>query len=117
MAKILYAEDDRDLSAMVIQWLKLEQHEVDDVESGTEALEHLEMISYDIIILDWNLPDLDGLNVCEIFRSKNGSTPIVLLTGMRGKEVKETGIKAGANKIFLKPPDLPALCAYINELC
>ena len=116
MARILYAEDDKDLSAMLIQWLKTLNHEVDDVTSGAEALEYLEYKEYDVVLLDWSLPGIDGVQVCEKFRAKNAQTPIILLTGRRERDTKEIGIKSGATRVCLKPPDLDVLKACIDDL-
>ncbi len=116
MAKILYAEDDKDLSAMIKQWLQLECHDVDEVDSGLEALERLEFNNYDLLLLDWNLEDFDGLEICQTFRATNKATPIILLTGNKATDLQESGLRAGANRVFRKPPDLDVLIASINEL-
>ena len=116
MAKILYAEDDNDLASLIIHFLTTQSHVVERVVSGLDALEHLEFENYDIAILDNKLSDMDGIKVCETFRSKNGTTPIVLLTGSNDPGISEHGIKAGANKVFFKPAELVTIAACIKEL-
>ena len=116
MAKILYVEDDSDLSGLLVRWLSTKKHTAQLVTSGLEALECLEFEQYDLVLLDCNLPDVDGLEICKQFRSNNGITPIILLTGSSGSEIAESGMKAGANVVLHKPPDLAKLSASINSL-
>ena len=116
MAKILYAEDDSDISELIILWLEKRSHVVQLVESGLEALECLEFDSYDLVLLDQNLPDCDGLRICRTFREKNKRTPVIMLTGGRGASSHEDGIAAGANEVLFKPPDLAMLAARMDAL-
>jgi DNA-binding response OmpR family regulator len=116
MAKTLYAEDDLDLAAFFIDWLRKQNHEVVFVQSGLEALEHLEFAQYDIAILDYNLPDMDGFQVCQSLRAKGFKTPIILLTGRSETSVKTMGLQSGANMVLTKPPDFDALQSDIERL-
>jgi DNA-binding response OmpR family regulator len=116
MATILYAEDDDDLSALIVRWLESKSHKVQLVKSGVEALEFLEFERYDLILLDWNLPDGNGISICETLRSQNITTPVIMLTGSSESAAKQSGIKAGANQVFYKPPDLKELGASIDSL-
>ena len=113
MAKILYVEDDTDLSGLMVRWLQIRQHTVQLVATGYDALEYLEFDKYDLIILDNGLPDLDGLSVCRTFRKKNRVTPIIMLTGRPDANLIEDSLKAGANQVLAKPPNMKELAESI----
>jgi len=116
MSRILYAEDDEDLSDLTVQWLTQCSHMVDKVESGLAALEFLELNEYDLILLDCNLLHMNGLEVCKLYRSRKGLTPIILMTGSQDKDILKKGVLAGANTVLVKPPDLDALELFIQKL-
>jgi DNA-binding response OmpR family regulator len=67
MAKILIVEDDKEARQSLIEWLNLEKHLVEAVESGADAIQLLTNFSYELIILDWGLPDMSGPTVLSIF--------------------------------------------------
>jgi two-component system response regulator QseB len=72
MAKILLVEDDADLVFTVSEFLKSEQHSVEFFTDGKEGLDRLLCCNYDLIILDWSLPGLSGMNILQEFRSRGG---------------------------------------------
>lgn len=116
MAKILYIEDDRDLSSLLMLWLTRRKHTVLLAQTGLDAMELLEFDRFDLILMDWSLPDMKGTDICENYRKQNGKTPIIMLTGSAGPEIIDIATAAGANLVLLKPPDLPALGAAIESL-
>jgi DNA-binding response OmpR family regulator len=116
MAKILLVEDDTDLSGRVQEWLSFEQHAVEAVFDGLEAGQRLRIYSYEVVILDWDLPKCTGIEVCKEFRSRGGSTPILMLTGKGSINEKETGLDAGADDYLTKPFHLKELSARIRAL-
>ena len=81
MAKILIVDDDEDLSACMRIVAALYKHVVEMVSSGLEALERLNYEGFDVILLDWHLPDMDGIEVCKEFRATGNKTRIIMLTG------------------------------------
>src|SRR5207237_8735076 len=97
MAKILVVEDYQPMSSAIEDWLTHETHQVEVVVSGDEALDRLRVYKYDVVILDWGLPGLSGLDVCKQFRSKGGTTPILMLTGKGAVDDKEAGLDTGAD--------------------
>ncbi len=97
MAKILLVEDDTDLAKTVEEWLAFEHHTVESVHNGSDGMERLRMCAYDAIILDWNLPDMTGLTICQKFRSNQGITPIIMLTGKSSIADREEGLDSGAD--------------------
>ncbi len=116
MAKILVVEDDVDLAAMVVDWLKFEHYSVELVYSGTEGLDRLQSSEYDAIILDWELPGLTGIEICQQFRAEGGITPVVMLTGKDLVSDKLTGLDAGADDYLTKPFNMKELSARLRAV-
>lgn len=116
MAKILVVEDEPDFSELVGEWLKSQHHVVEIVGSGEDALDRLRFYKYDIVVLDWMLPGVSGLDVCKEFRSHGGTTPILLLTAKRHVDEKEQGLDAGADDYLTKPFEMKELSARIRAL-
>jgi DNA-binding response OmpR family regulator len=116
MAKIFIIEDDIDVCENVKDWLTCQRHTVEAVQDGREGLEHLRFYNYDLIILDWELPNMSGLQVCNEFRARGGNTPILFLTGKREIEHKEAGFEAGADDYLTKPFNIKELSARVKAL-
>ncbi len=116
MAKILVVEDDVALGKMVRDWLLMEHHNVEIVSDGGEAREMLKVYDYDIIILDWELPHVSGIEILKEFRSRGRSTPVLVLTGRSAIDDKETGFDAGADDYLTKPFHGKELTARLRAL-
>jgi DNA-binding response OmpR family regulator len=116
MSKILIVEDEEDLAAQVRDWLVREHHTVKHVANGSDAVDQLAVSKYDVIILDWLLPGMDGIQVCKKYRSMGGKTPILMLTAKSTIEDKETGLDSGADDYLSKPFHLKELSARIRAL-
>ena len=78
--KLLIVEDDRKLQSFVARALTEDGYVVDVCRSGREALEQTAKISYDLIVLDWMLPEGDGLSVCRSLRTAGSRVPVLMLT-------------------------------------
>jgi two-component system OmpR family response regulator len=116
MAKILVVEDDGVLSERIKDWLVYEHHAVDVVTRGEEAVSRLRFYSYDLLILDRMLPDLDGVEVCKAFRASGGNAPILFLTAKSTIDNKEEGFEAGADDYLTKPFYIRELSARVKAL-
>lgn len=116
MAKILIVEDEPDLSEPVRAYLTHEHHLVEVVEDGNEAMERLRFYKYDLIIMDWMLPGMHGVDVCKHFRDSGGTTPILMLTSRRQTNDKITGLDAGADDYLTKPFDVHEISARVRAL-
>jgi DNA-binding response OmpR family regulator len=116
MAKILVVEDDADLAGRLRTWLEAERHMAEVAHDGVSALEHLEAYTYDVIVLDWELPGLTGIEVCKRFRAKGGVTPVIMLTGHDKLSDKEQGFDSGADDYLTKPFAVKELSARIRAL-
>ena len=116
MAKVLLVEDDRDLSELVADYLSYEHYQVDRVYNGSDGLDRLKFYSYEVVILDWELPGLSGLEVCKQYRESGGLTPIIMLTAKRAIEDRATGLDVGADDYLVKPFHVKELLARIRAL-
>lgn len=116
MAKILIVEDEADLAKLVRNWLEREHHLVEIAESGIDALTHLQVNRFDVVILDLMLPELSGMEVCRRYRQTLGKTPILMLTAKDTVEDKEAGLDAGADDYLTKPFHLKELSARVRAL-
>lgn len=116
MSKILLIEDDRDLCDIICDSLSLNKYLTEVVHSGPEGREKLLFYQYDLIILDWELPGLSGLQICKEFRERGGTTPVIMLTGKKALQEKELGLDAGADDYLTKPFEMRELQARLRAL-
>lgn len=111
MAKILLVEDEKDLAQQLKDWFQREQHTIDVVYTGQDALNYLKVSKYDLVILDWMLPLVSGLEVLQNMRSRNNRTPVIMLTAKDSEDEKEKGLDSGADDYVTKPFSLRELSA------
>lgn len=116
MAKVLMVDDDKELLRTGRDYLKLEQHLVDTAQSAEEAFGLLAAASYDLIILDWELPDGTGIQILQRLRAKGVSIPILMLTGRQAVEDRERGLDSGADDYLVKPFHFKELLARVRAL-
>ncbi len=114
MAKLLFVEDDAMSARMTTEWLEDENHTVEWAASGDRALDVLAAESFDVILLDWDLPKVSGKEILQHLRNKGDKTPIIMLTGHKTSEDKEHGLDGGADDYLTKPYDMTELCARIR---
>ncbi len=116
MLTVLLIEDDRDLEETIVQYLELESIRCDYAANGLSGL-HLALENhYEVIILDLNLPRLDGLTVCQRLRAAGKDTPILMLTARDQLTDKLAGFDAGTDDYLVKPFELQELVARIQSL-
>lgn len=114
--KILVVEDDSDLNDSLVAWLRAERFVVEAAKSGSRALDFLSSSVFDAIVLDWELPDMQGVDICKGLRDKGVLTPVLMLTGRTTTKDKITGLDAGADDYLTKPFQLEELSARIRSL-
>jgi two-component system, OmpR family, manganese sensing response regulator len=116
MAKILLVEDDHALGVMITKLLQGEHHHLDCAANGTYGEELITNYSYDLVILDWDLPGMSGLELCKKYRAGGGKLPILFLTGKTDMDSKITGLDSGADDYLCKPFEPRELLARIRVL-
>lgn len=116
MARILVVEDSPEVANSVKDWLTAENHSVDLATDGQEALYYLKGAEYDVVVLDWELPKLSGIEVCKQYRASGGKSPVIMLTGKRDVDDRITGLDAGCDDYLPKPFQSRELSARIRAL-
>ena len=116
MAKILLVEDDANLGSSLASWLEAEKYDVEWVLKGSHAEERLGAYTYDLVILDWQLPEIEGWEICQNFRRNGGTTPIIMLTGKNETPDMVKGLDAGADDYLTKPFEISILLARLRSL-
>lgn len=101
--KILVIEDEVGISNFLSQGLEEEGFSVEVAPDGLKGLEKATNKAVDLILLDWMLPGLSGLEVCKKIREKNQTVPIIFLTAKDTIQETIEGLKAGANDYIKKP--------------
>jgi two-component system OmpR family response regulator len=114
--KILVVEDNQKFARFVMKALSEEGHVPDLVTDGATALMQVQSIPYDLVILDWMLPELDGLQVCRGIRQKGVQVPILMLTARAEVAERIAGLDAGADDYLPKPFDLGEFLARVRSL-
>lgn len=103
MAKILVVEDDPGTALIVQDTLEFEHYIVEVVADGLMAMEYLRSFSYDLIVLDFNLPGMTGAEICRTFRAEGGTSPVIMLTSRQELPDKATGFSSGVDDYLPKP--------------
>jgi DNA-binding response OmpR family regulator len=116
MTKVLIVEDDKPLSSVIENWLKLQNYSIECAYNGGDGQALLEQFQYDLVILDWNLPDVEGIDILRNFRARGGRTPVILLTGKSEIVHRVEGLNVGADDYLAKPFDMTELGARVRAL-
>ncbi|MBX9690616.1 MAG: response regulator transcription factor [Candidatus Obscuribacterales bacterium] len=116
MSRLLIVEDNQVLSKGLKEWLQSHNYIVDCVESGEDGKIMLKQYVYDLIVLDWELPKLSGVELCKEYRLGGGKIPVLMLTGKNLVTEKISGLDAGADDYLSKPFELDELMARIRAL-
>ena len=92
--KVLVVEDTQELATNLVRFLSIKGIQADISFDGKDAIHKAATKYYDAIVLDINLPEMDGLQVCRKLREKEKDTPIIMLTSRSGKQDIITGLEA-----------------------
>ena len=114
--KILIVEDDKNILSLLESALTEENHVVDTAENGADGAYLASMHHYDVIILDWMMPQMSGLDVLQTLRKNSITTPVLMLTAKGEIEDKVLGLKSGADDYLPKPFSIEELLARIEAL-
>ncbi|MBW4578244.1 MAG: response regulator transcription factor [Tildeniella nuda ZEHNDER 1965/U140] len=116
--RVLLVEDEPDLGTAIHRVLHRERYVVDWVQDGSEAWAYLDnsSVHYTLAILDWMLPGLTGVELCQRLRRQHNPLPILLLTARDRMEDKVAGLDAGADDYLVKPFGMAELLARLRAL-
>jgi len=114
--RVLLVEDDERMSRLVQRGLVEEGHQVDVCHRGADAAIQAQAVAYDVIILDWGLPDVDGVSVLRRWRERGIETPVMMLTARGAVGERVIGLRAGADDYLIKPFDFDELLARLDAL-
>ncbi|WP_075351647.1 response regulator transcription factor [Algoriphagus marinus] len=101
--RILVVEDEPGISGFLKQGLEEESYAVDVADNGKMGLDLALSGNYDLLLLDWMLPGLSGIDLCRAFRKEHKDTPIIFLTAKDTTDETVFGLQAGANDYIKKP--------------
>ena len=101
--RILIVEDEPGIAGFLKQGLEEESYAVDVAENGKEGLELALSGNYDLLLLDWMIPGLNGIEICRAFRKEFKETPVIFLTAKDTTDETVFGLQAGANDYIKKP--------------
>mgnify|MGYP002562233293 CR=1 FL=1 len=114
--RILVVEDELDLQEAIADGLKIDGYAVDTCSDGIDAYERLYVENYDLVILDLNLPGMDGIDVLQKIRNEKPELKVLILSARNSVNDKVSGLDCGANDYLAKPFDFAELEARIRNL-
>jgi len=114
--KLLIVEDEPNLLSVIRKGLSEKNHDVSAALDGTTALEMIAETSFDVIVLDVMLPDINGIEICRRLRTAGNFVPILMLTALNSSENIVAGLNTGADDYMAKPFRFTELEARINAL-
>jgi DNA-binding response OmpR family regulator len=114
--RLLIVEDETSLQGILVRRFAQEGYGVDSCDNGDDALGYIRAGSYDCIVLDIMLPEVDGLTVLKTMRNRRDNTPVLLLTAKDGIMDRVDGLDAGADDYLVKPFAFDELSARIRAM-
>jgi OmpR-family two-component system manganese-sensing response regulator len=114
--RILLVDDEIELTDSLCIALTREGYEVDTAQDGAVGAELTRQGSYDLLILDWMLPQQSGLEICQWLRAQGETTPVLFLTAKDTIDDRVQGLDAGADDYLVKPFELRELLARVRAL-
>ena len=115
---ILYVDDNADSREVISFLLNIgdNKYNITTADSAGKALKLMEVQNYDLYILDYRLPEIDGIELCRLIRKINTLTPIIFYSGAAYKAERERALAAGANAYLVKPNDIDNLTETVKVL-
>ncbi len=116
--KVLIVDDDEELRELLKKALKAEGYQVFGAKDGKDAMDKIMEISPDVALIDYLLPEVDGISLCKWIKNNPDTIDmgVILITGVRDLETRINGLSAGADDLLMKPFFLPELTARIKAL-
>ena len=113
--KILVVDDERDICRMISNILKEEGYKVDKAYNGGQAIKKIKARGYNLMILDYKLPDMDGINVLKEVRRIKPSLKVIMISAYGSPSIKSMAKKLGAYRFLDKPFDLDRLVRVVKD--
>src|SRR3569623_1180196 len=114
--RILVVEDEAEIADFVVRGLREEGFTVEHSPDGQDGLHRISTESWEVILLDWWLPGIDGLQLLERFRQAGGTTPVLFLTARDAISDRVRGLDGGADDYLCKPFAFEELLARVRSL-
>jgi two-component system OmpR family response regulator len=114
--RVLVAEDDPGLRSVLERGLREHGYVVDAVVDGEEALAYLRSYAYEVVVLDWRMPNITGLEVVRQMRARGNRTPVLMLTARDATQDRVEGLNQGADDYLVKPFTFAELNARLSAL-
>ncbi len=113
---VLLIEDESCLAQIMDLELSEAGYEVTTVNNGTTGLRQTQFLKPDVLLLDWGLPGMSGLDVCETLRSQGNEVPIIFITSRAEEDGKAEALRAGASDYVMKPFSLDELLSKMEQI-
>jgi two-component system, OmpR family, manganese sensing response regulator len=114
--RILLVDDEVELTDPLSRILQREGYQVDVTQDGVTGRQLAQTSHYDLLVLDWMLPQLSGLEICRLLRAEGRTTPVLFLTAKDLLDDRVAGLDAGADDYLVKPFELRELLARVRAL-
>lgn len=116
LERLLFVEDEADVAGPIKRGLEEEGYRVNWTTEGEEGLTEALAGSYDVLIVDWRLPGIDGRTLIERLRNEGNATPVLMLTALQDVDHRVAGLDAGADDYLTKPFSFEELLARLRAL-
>jgi DNA-binding response OmpR family regulator len=114
--RVLVVEDDSGLCDVLARGLREHDYVVDAVRDGEDAVKYLRSYDYELVVLDWRMPGMSGLDVVRWMRRHSQPAPVLMLTARDAHADRVTGLDQGADDYLVKPFDFAELLARMRAL-
>jgi two-component system OmpR family response regulator len=114
--KVLVVEDDKKLAGLLSRALTEEGYEVEVTGEAASVVDRASVGKFGLVVLDWMLPDVDGVTVCRRMRAARVGTPVLMLTARGDVQDRVAGLDAGADDYLVKPFEIDELLARVRAL-
>jgi two-component system, OmpR family, response regulator len=114
--RVLVVEDESKLRESLMEGLRMEQWTVTGACNGAEARQQMAEQQFDLIVLDWMLPDYNGLEIVRELRAEGSNVPVLMITARDGATARDLSLQAGATDFLPKPFSFDDLLAHSRAL-
>jgi two-component system response regulator MprA len=114
VSRLLIVDDDPELLRFLLDELSGAGHHCTGCDNGQDALLSLRQESFDLVVMDWTLPDFSGVELCRRLRTSNNTTPVLMLTARDDVDERVKALDAGVDDYLTKPFNLKELHARVR---